>query len=145
MLVPLKLTPSAPSQVLVDRNLCWSQLPTGHLWYFRVGVPHRGGWLKEQAFIRSKSNIFPLHRSLSTVHVRINQENRPPIWTSQTFLAVASGGFLHRMWRGSVRLGRSVRGCDCRKEIKRFKKRSVGEMQRWRKWQKGWPDMGGWL
>ena len=98
MLVPLKLTPSAPSQVLVDRNLCWSQLPTGHLWYFRVGVPHRGGWLKEQAFIRSKSNIFPLHRSLSTVHVRINQKN----WTSDLDFTDVSGCCIWRFFAQDV-------------------------------------------
>ena len=56
-----KTTPKCAPEVLVDRNLCWSQLSTGHLWHFGVGVPHRGGWLKEQGLITSKSNIFSLY------------------------------------------------------------------------------------
>lgn len=141
-----KTTPKCAPEVLVDRNLCWSQLSTGHLWYFGVGVPHRGGWLKEQGLITSKSNIFSLYiyiiymyidlhlQYMYVYHVRVYGSTKR--WTSdlnKTFLAVASGVFLHRMWRGSARLGCWVRGCDCRKEFKRFKKRSVGEMQCWRK------------
>ena len=134
-----KTTPKCAPEVLVDRNLCWSQLSTGHLWHFGVGVPHRGGWLKEQGLITSKSNIFSLYRSTSTIYVCMytmymcmgQQKDGPPIWTRRFWPLVWR--FLHRMWRGSARLGCWVRGCDCRKEFKRFKKRSVGEMQCWRK------------
>ena len=140
-----KTTPKCAPEVLVDRNLCWSQLSTGHLWHFGVGVPHRGGWLKEQGLITSKSNIFSLYiyilyvyRATSTIHVCIPCTC---VWVNKKmdlrFEQDVSGRriwrFLHRMWRGSARLGCWVRGCDCRKEFKRFKKRSVGEMQCWRK------------